>query len=51
LPLSHSDHDIHIDRNTAVSRWRDEQMDYELGVEVLLAKDRRGRKVPARTSA
>jgi hypothetical protein len=51
LPLSHSDEDIHIDHNTAVSRWRGERMDYGLGVEVLLAKDRRARSVPAGTAA
>ena len=51
LPLSHDDDSIHIDRNTAVSRWRGERMDYGLGVEVLLAKDRRVRSVPAGTPA
>jgi hypothetical protein len=51
LSLSHDDDSIRIDRNTAVSRWRGERMDYGLGVEVLLAKDRRVRNVPAGTSA
>jgi len=48
LPLSHV-HSIVIDRDTAVSRWRGERVDYGLGVEVLLAQDQRARNVPAGT--
>ena len=37
----HQRGDIHIDRNTAATRWCGEGMDYGLAVEVLLAQGRR----------
>ncbi len=36
LPLPHSH--LRIDRNTAVTRWRGERMDYGMAVDVLLAR-------------
>jgi hypothetical protein len=47
LPLQHRDGDIRIDRNTAVTRWRGERMDYGLAIDVLLAQAQRARDVPA----
>ena len=40
LPLRHQQHDLHINRNTAVTRWRGERMDYGLAIDVLLAQAR-----------
>lgn len=51
LPLSHPNRDLRIDHKTATTLWRGERMDYGLGVQVLLAQDRRGRNVPAGTNA
>ena len=48
LSLQHRDGDIRIDRNTAVTRWRGERMDYGLAVDVLLAQTQRARSVPTR---
>ena len=44
LPRRHRAEGVHIDRSTAVTRWRGEQMDYDIAVEALLA---RSRNVPA----
>jgi hypothetical protein len=49
LPLQHQATDIRITPTTATTRWRGERMDYGLGVEALLAMDRRARDVPAGT--
>jgi hypothetical protein len=43
LVEQHRDSDIRITRDTAVTRWRGERMDYSLAVEVLLAKSHRTR--------
>ena len=40
LPLRHRQHDLHINPNTAVTRWRGERMDYGLAIDVLLAQAR-----------
>jgi hypothetical protein len=47
LSLQHRESDISISPTTATTRWRGERMDYGLGVEVLLAQDRRAHSVPA----
>ncbi len=46
LLLQHGDRDIHIDKSTAVTRWRGERMDYGMALDVLLAQSKR---VPAGT--
>jgi hypothetical protein len=51
LSLQHQNSDIRITPTTATTRWRGERMDYGLGVEVLLAMDRRARDVPAGTQS
>ena len=62
LGATHAELGIHIDGNTAATRWRGERMDYELGVWVLCQQAARGRNtavspalspddVPAETSA
>jgi Domain of unknown function (DUF222)/HNH endonuclease len=51
LPLSHQNSDLRIDRESAVTLWRGERMDYGLGIQVLYAQERRARSVPAGTSA
>jgi hypothetical protein len=62
LEATHAELGIHIDSNTAATRWRGERMDYELGVWVLCQQAARGRNtavspapspddVPAETSA
>jgi hypothetical protein len=43
LEHTHADLGIHIDSNTAATRWRGERMDYELGVWVLCNQARRAR--------
>jgi hypothetical protein len=43
-------HGIHIDRHTAVTRWRGETMDYGLAIETLMHRARRARNVSAETS-
>jgi hypothetical protein len=51
LAEQHRHGDIHITRDTAVTLWRGERMDYSLATEVLLAKSRRTRlDVSAETS-
>ena len=45
----HRESDIHIDANTAVTRWRGERMDYSIATDILLTRDRRARNVPAET--
>jgi hypothetical protein len=47
----HSPGDLQINRNTAVTRWRGERMDYGLAIEVLLAQARaaQARGAPARS--
>jgi hypothetical protein len=56
---AHADLGIHIDSETAATRWRGERMDYELGVWVLCQQVARSRDggcagirddVPAETS-
>jgi hypothetical protein len=41
------EHGIHVDKNTAVTKWCGEKMDYGLAVEVLLHKDKRAKHVSA----
>jgi hypothetical protein len=43
-------HGFHIDRNTAVTRWRGETMDYGLAIETLLHRARKSRDVSAEMS-
>jgi hypothetical protein len=43
LEETHAELGIHIDSNTAATRWRGERMDYELGVWVLCQQAERGR--------
>jgi Domain of unknown function (DUF222) len=43
LPLEHSEHGIHINKQTAATRWSGERCDYGLGVEMLLAQARGAR--------
>jgi hypothetical protein len=47
LPAMHEQRGIHIDKNTAATRWCGESMDYGLGVEVLLQQARRGKNARA----
>jgi hypothetical protein len=42
LPAQHREQGLHIDKNTAATRWGGESMDYGLGVQVLLQQARRG---------
>ena len=49
LPQDHGQQGIHIDKNTAVTRWRGERMDYGLAIDVLLQHARRGARVSAET--
>jgi hypothetical protein len=44
LAHTHADLGIHIDRDTAATRWRGERMDYELGVWVLCQQAARARR-------
>ena len=44
LAHTHAELGIHIDRDTAATRWRGERMDYELGVWVLCQQAARGRR-------
>ena len=50
LVAAHRQRAIVIDPHTAVTRWRGETMDYGLGIETLLAQERRARGVSAETS-
>ncbi len=49
LPASNEQHDIYIDKKTAITRWRGERMDYGLGIEVLLQKWRKGKNASPKT--
>jgi Domain of unknown function (DUF222) len=49
LPAAHNKQGIHIDENTAATRWAGESMDYGLAVQVLLHQARRARNVAAGT--
>jgi hypothetical protein len=49
LPQDHGQQGIHIDKNTAVTRWRGETMDYGLAIDVLLQHSKRGARVSAET--
>ena len=49
LPRRHRESDLHIHRDTAVTRWRGERLDYSIATETLLAKARCGADVPAET--
>jgi len=49
LPAEHAQQGIRIDKNTAVTRWRGETMDYGLAIEVLLQHSKRGERVSAET--
>ena len=49
LPEHHEQQGIHIDKNTAATRWRGETMDYGLAIEVLLQHSKRGERVSAET--
>jgi hypothetical protein len=40
-------HDIHIDPHTARTRWRGEQMDYGIAIDILLSRRRRARSSAA----
>jgi Domain of unknown function (DUF222) len=51
LTLSHQSNDIRIDRNTAVTQWRGERMDYGQALDVLFSRGRSTPDVPAGTSA
>jgi hypothetical protein len=48
LEHTHAALGLHIDRNTAATRWRGERMDYHLGVWVLCSQANRARKERAR---
>jgi hypothetical protein len=50
LPEDHARQGIHIDKHTAETRWRGEQMDYGLAVESLFQRARRGKDVSAETA-
>ena len=53
LQETHAAQGIHIDSDTAATRWRGERMDYELGVWVLCSQEERARNardVSAETS-
>jgi hypothetical protein len=45
LAHTHAELGIHINRNTAATRWRGERMDYELGVWVLCQQAARARRI------
>lgn len=49
LPAIHQEGGIHIDTRTAVTRWRGEQIDYGLGIQVLLQKMRKAKRVSEET--
>jgi hypothetical protein len=49
LPAANYQQGIHIDKNTATTRWRGEKMDYGLAIEVLLQHARRTARVSAET--
>jgi hypothetical protein len=45
LPTHHEQQHIHIDKDTAVTRWRGEGMDYGLAIQVLVQQAERGRHI------
>jgi hypothetical protein len=47
LPQLHREGGIRITRDTAVTRWRGERMDYSIATEILLSKARKPGGVPA----
>jgi len=47
LKRTHTDRGIKIDRDTAVTRWRGERIDYDLGVWVLCNQAERARRSPS----
>ena len=49
LPQDHGQQGIYIDKNTAITRWRGERMDYGLAIDVLLQHAKRGARVSAET--
>jgi hypothetical protein len=49
LPAMHERHGVHIDKDTAATRWRGERMDYGLAIEVLLQHAARTPRVSAET--
>src|SRR5690606_36028322 len=49
-PYANAERGIHIDNKTAATRWCGETMDYGLGIEVLLQKYRKAKRVSAETS-
>jgi Domain of unknown function (DUF222)/HNH endonuclease len=50
LREAHDAMDIHIDSDTAATRWRGERMDYELGVWTLCAQEERARRLAGGSS-
>jgi len=50
LPQNHGQQGIHIDKNTAITRWRGERMDYGLAINVLLQHAKRGARVSAESA-
>src|SRR5882757_7158946 len=50
LREAHDALDIHIDSDTAATRWRGERMDYELGVWTLCAQEERARRLAGGSS-
>ena len=51
LVEDHTQRDIRIDKKTAATLWRGEQMDYDLGIAVLVQQSHRPRRVSAETSS
>jgi hypothetical protein len=49
LAHTHAALGIHIDRDTAATRWRGERMDYHLGVWVLCNHANHARRIRARS--
>ena len=49
LPKDHNQQGIHIDKTTAITRWRGETMDYDLAIAVLRQHSNRGARVSAET--
>jgi len=49
LPAMHERHGVHIDKDTAATRWRGERMDHGLAIEVLLQHAARTPRVSAET--
>jgi hypothetical protein len=45
----HERHGVHIDKDTAATRWCGEKMDYGLAIEVLLQQAARKPRVSAET--